>query len=130
MKKANTGITNLSNLKKLAFALPPISNAERARRRNNRLRAAAQRQSAVRAAAKRNNTPSPTKANAKSPNKPKNKSPSPRATIHPPTAFRGAIAHSVAPNGSVYYLIPAVPTGRNYNFGRRVPWANVGVSRR
>lgn len=126
MKKA-TGVTNLSNLSKLAFAMAPISNAERSRRRNNRLRQAAQRQSSARAAVKRTKTPSPPKRN-KTPSPPKRKSVS--ATARPPTAFRGAIAHSVAPNGHVYYLMPEVPTGRNYNFGRRVPWANVSVSRR
>jgi hypothetical protein len=121
MKKANTGVTNLSNLSKLAFALPPISSAERARRRNNRLRAAAQRQSSVRASAKRNKTPSPPKRK----NSPKrNKTPSPRVTI----GARVPIARRVVtlPNGTKqtqyfitneYYLVG--PNGR-YNFTKPV----------
>lgn len=138
MSKPNQGLTNLKELSKLAFSLPPISKEEANRRRAarqhaNRLRQAALRQSEQRAAArspsstKRGNSPG--KKN-KSPS-PKRKSPSPkrhsspRATIQPPNAFRGAIAHTVARNGTIYYLMPVVPTGRIYNFGRPVPWENV-----
>lgn len=61
------GMTNLSELSRLAFSMTPISNTERKRRQNNRLRASAQRQSTARAKAR---TPSPPK-NKGSPSKKK-----------------------------------------------------------
>ena len=122
MKKANTGITNLSNLSKLAFALTPISSAERARRRNNRLRAASQRQSSVRATAKRNKTLSP----------PKRKNSPKRNTPSPPKMKIGARAQLPVvityPNGRVKvlfrttkkYYAPNASKQYGFNFSRRI----------
>ena len=103
--------------------MSPISNAERQRRRNNRLRAAAQRQSARRAVSQRRQSP------------PKRRN-SPRrsivtgASLHPPKRFEGAVAHTIAPNGAIYYLMPQVPSGKVYNFSRPLPFKNVNVSAR
>ena len=137
MKKA-AGITNLSNLSKLAFGMAPISNAERGRRRNNRLRQAAARQSAARAAAKRNKTPSPPKRRNKTPSPPKrrNKTPSPpkrrNRTPSPPKLTVGAQAQLPViithPNGRVEvlfrttkgYYAPNASKQYGYNLSKRV----------
>lgn len=127
MKKA-AGITNLSNLSKLAFGMAPISNAERGRRRNNRLRQAAARQSAARAAAKRNKTPSPPKRRNKTPSPPKrrNRTPSPpKLTVGAQAQLPVIITH---PNGRVEvlfrttkgYYAPNASKQYGYNLSKRV----------
>ena len=109
----------MKNKDPLAVLARETMNAARA---NARLRAATRAASNAAAAARRR----------QSPRRPKSASPprrnnSPKAAVtaasaHPPRAFRGAIAHTTAPNGTIYYFMPEVPTNRNYNFSNPVPW--------